>query len=745
MAPADSLPERILVSLKRRLAARVVPLRTVGTAAWNTPRARAIRRTLARLLDRYPPLAPAPDGLWPRIALGVVGLMALAFTIFFSAYLFAQQDAFQTHAEDLGIMDQAIWNTLHGAPLHQTICNSVTDTNCIGDISRLAIHFEPILFPLSLLYLIAPSPKTLLLVQALIVASGALPAFGLALRRLASPFAGIVFAVIYLLFPALQAAVTYDFHAVTLSAAFLLFALYFMLSRNNVGLIISCLLALSTKEEIVVDVALIGLSIVVLQRRARLGWSLVALSALWLVVELAIMHAASPLGHSPTASRYAQLGGSPLAVGWYLLTHPVEIVRDYLLSPARMFYLRTLLSPLAYLPLFAPLTLLIAVPALAINMLSNTPTMYSGIYHYNAEIVPILVVASIEGVAILAGLGAGAIRRARRAPARLRVISRPAWARRIPPVRAARVVMVALTLLTLLVALRAQREHGYTPLTTGFSWPQASAHTRLADTIIERIPPDASVSAQSDLVPHLSQRRSIYLFPYQMNNADYVFLDVTGNLYPQQLAAQAYTDQVRSLLMGDRHHVVVAEDGYLLLAKRRAQAVTPSDAVGLPTSFYSFTVAAPNAIPHRITIDFGASVQLVGYDVSPAPTLYVNNPYITLTMYWRVDQPPFPGTMIELVFTRADGSAFSSGDFATTFWRPPQTWRAGEVYVTRTWPILITSREAGVLRLGARVLQPVSGGGFAPVTASIKASRAGLPALLDGDTVGVFYDERVIG
>src|SRR5690349_11005976 len=225
-----------------RVASSLTSLRKAARARWNAPRLRPVRRTLSRLLDRYPPLSPAPEGIWPRVALGVIGVMALVFTIFFSAYLFARHDAYMTHAEDLGIMDQALWNTLHGAPLHQTICDRVTDNNCLGDISRLAIHFEPIMFPLSLLYLIAPSPKTL----------------------------------------------------------------QFMLSRNNVGLIIACLLALSTKEEIPLDVALIGLSIVVLQRRARLGWGLVALAVVWLVAELAIMHLASPLGQSPTVARYSQ-------------------------------------------------------------------------------------------------------------------------------------------------------------------------------------------------------------------------------------------------------------------------------------------------------------------------------------------------------------------------------------------------------------------------------------------------------
>ncbi|HEU4781768.1 MAG TPA: DUF2079 domain-containing protein [Ktedonobacterales bacterium] len=716
-------------------------LRAAARARWNALRLRPVRRTMARLLNRYPPLSPAPEGIWPRVALGIVGVMALAFTIFFSVYLFARHDAYMTHAEDLGIMDQALWNTLHGAPLHQTICDRVTDNNCLGDISRLAIHFEPIMFPLSLLYLIAPSPKTLQFVQALIVASGAFPAFWLAMRRLRSPFAGIVFAAAYLLFPALQAAVTDDFHAVTFSAAFLLFALYFMLSRNNVGLIIACLLALSTKEEIPLDVALIGLSIIVLQRRARLGWGIVALSMVWLVAELAVMHIASPLGQSPTVARYSQFGASPGQAALYVLTHPVQVMRDYVLTPDRIVYLRTLLAPLAYLPLFAPLTLLIAVPALAINMLSGYAPMYSGIYQYNAEIVPVLIVAAIEGIAALAALGAWAGAWVRpRLPAQ--TLRWPQWVTRIPLRRA---LMVALTLLVLLFALRAQRDHGYTSLAKGFTWPVVTTHARLADTIIARIPPEASVSAQTDLVPHLSQRRHIYLFPDHMQDADYVFLDVTGSLYPQSLAVRAYMDQAHSLLTGGRYHVVVADDGYLLLAKGRGPTLDPADPWGLPPSFYRFTATTANAIPHATAIRFGPSLRLVGYDASPAPTLYVNNPYLTVTTYWRVEQPLMADDAIELVFIRSDGSEFAEDDFATTLWRPLTTWQPGETFVVRNWPLLVTSREAGALRLGVRVLHTSPGGVTAPVQAVLGNAPGSAPTLLAGDTVGVFSELQVMG
>ncbi len=728
-------------SVVARGTSSLASLRMAARERWNAPRLRPVRQILARLLDRYPPLSPAPEGIWPRIALGIVSAMALAFTIFFSAYLFARHDAYMTHAEDLGIMDQALWNTLHGAPLHQTICDRVTDNNCLGDVSRLAIHFEPIMFPLSLLYLVAPSPKTLQFVQALIVASGAFPAFWLAMRRLRSRFAGIVFAAAYLLFPSLQAAVTDDFHAVTLSAAFLLFALYFMLSRNNIGLVIACLLALSTKEEIPLDIVLIGLSIIVLQRRARLGWGLVALAMAWLVVELAIMHLASPLGQSPTVARYAQFGASPGQVALYVLTHPVQVLRDYVLTPDRIVYLRTLLASVAYLPLLAPLTLLIAVPALAINMLSSYAPMYSGIYQYNAEIVPVLIVAAIEGVAVIAGLRVWT-----GAQARLRIsvqtLRWPRWVARIPLQRA---LMVALTLLVLLFALRAQRDHGYTALAKGFTWPVVTAHAQLADAIIARIPPDASVSAQTDLVPHLSQRRHIYLFPDHMENADYIFLDVTGSLYPQSLAVQAYMDQAHALLTGGRYHVVVADDGYLLLAKGRGPTLDPADPWGLPQSFYRFTVTTATGIPHATSIHFGSSLQLVGYGVSPAPVLYVNNPYLTVTTYWRVEQPLTADDAIEMVFIRSDGSEFTEDEFATTLWRPLTTWRPGEVVVVRNWPLLITSREAGALRLGARVLHTSPGGARMPLLAALGNTSGAAPTLLAGDTIGVFSELQVMG
>jgi uncharacterized membrane protein len=526
---------------------------------------------LGDLLHPFRPLPPADTSRRARIALACVVGMAAVFVAFFSAYLFAAHDAYLTHSEDMGIMTQALWTTTHGALLHQTVCNIVSDNNCLGDISRLAIHFEPIMLPLALLYHVFPSPKTLQLVQALVVATGAWPAYAIASRRLGSHAVGVGFAAVYLLHASLDSAVTFDFHAVTLAAAFLMFAMYFMLTRQSAALVVAAVLAMSTKEEVALSVAVLALCVMFFQRRWRLGGALLALALVWVVLELRIMGAASPTSaYSPTIGRYAALGSSPVGILAYTATHPLAVLRTYVLDPARLRYVRALVAPAGYLALFSPLALVVTVPAMAINMLSNDPAMYSGFLQYPAESIPIVIFASIQGAGVIAGVGARGLAALRRT----RVARGEMWSRlgrvlgqmRLTP-RAT--LAGALVLAALAFAVHDQRDHPLTPLGKSFSWPQTTAHTRAADQLVALIPADASVSAQSNLVPHLSNRRAIYLFPYRDTSADYVLIDQKGERYPLQDAPATYVNDVAGLLGDPAYRVVAERDGLVLLTRVR--------------------------------------------------------------------------------------------------------------------------------------------------------------------------------
>ena len=773
------------------------PFGTARPGRWRALRASPrLRRLYAWIAKPYDDLPPAPEGRAARVAIALVAALAVAFVVFFTAYLWSLQDAYLTHAEDLGIMDQALWNTVHGAPLHQTICNIVNDSNCLGDISRLAIHFEPIMFPISLLYLFAPSPKTIQFVQALIVATGAFPAYWLASRKLRSAYAGVVFAAIYLLYPSLEAAVTYDFHAVTLAATFLMFALYFMLSRNNIGLIIACLLALSTKEEIVVDIAMIALCILLFQRRWRLSAGLFALSLVWLIVELAIMHAASPLGHSPTAGRYTYLGHGPAQAALYILTHPIQILRQHVLDASHILYLRILFAPLAYLALLSPLTLAIAIPALGINLLSTDPSMYSGSYQYNAEIVPVLILSTIQAVAYLSEAVAWLAARLQPALARTTsvtaapvdaaaasretdvrdsplsalvarlsrpgathnvpsVILRALRIRRVEPHRSshastmavtlpARLAMLTLTLLVLFFGIYEQRDRGYLPVAHGFTWPQATAHSQLADSLLGLIPPDASVSAQSDLVPHISHRRYVYMYPYHWSDADYIFLDVTGNLYPYPFLSGAYFRDVAQLLDRGSYHVVAATDGYILLAKGRGVALDPANPFGLPDSFFTFMrLGASPAVPNPVDITYGSSLHLVGYQVIPAGRIPVNTA-VSITTYWRVTAPLQGIYYPQLVFTRQNGAQDIIADFAATSWPPMNRWQPGQTFAVTSWPLFIGGADFGRLRIGVRVMDAsMSNVPPAAIPPAFGAGGSNASIALFQAAQAVFFDQKI--
>jgi uncharacterized membrane protein len=490
--------------------------------------------------------------------------------MYFCVYLMATHDAFQTNAEDLGIMDQALWSILHSFVPRQTICNSVFDSNCVSydGVTRFAIHVEPILYPISLLYLLWSNPKLLFVVQTLVVACGAYPAFWLARLRLRSDFAGVAISVLYLLYPGLVQAVRFDFHAVTLTASLLLFLLYFIYTRQIIWTFVFALLAMACKEEIPLVVAGFGIWSAVFQRCWWSGLGLALLAVVWFgVIFFIIMPHASPTGHPLLISRYAQLG-SPLHFLTQTLLHPLQFFKLYVWEAHHKAYILFLLCPVCYIALLSPRVLMLAVPSLAINLLSSDPLMYSGLFQYSAEIVPVLIFATIEGLVIffwlLCLIGKKLISaNAKGAETRsfVKVFPRRYWT------WYTRALVCGFLLVAMLFSTLAidTTFYGVFPFSQGFQWPQAPEHSNEVERLLRMIPTDASVSAQNKFVPHLSERAHIYLFPYQAERVEYILLDPTGDVYP--LTSSAYRQETQKILQSGDYRVLASENGYLLLQR----------------------------------------------------------------------------------------------------------------------------------------------------------------------------------
>jgi uncharacterized membrane protein len=460
--------------------------------------------------------------LWAAIA---------AFAAGFSALSILRHEAFNSGRFDLGNMAQAVWSTAHGEPLQMT--------DLQGDqISRLAAHTDLLLAAFAPLWWLWPDPSLLLVVQAAVVSLGALPVFWLARKHLGSPRAALGFAVAYLLYPPVQWLVLDDFHAVALACPFLLFAWWYLDEHRLWPFAGFAALAILTKEEIGFVVAALGLWYALARRRRRAGLAIAVIGTAASLIAILVVIPAFGDGESDFYRRYAEVGGSPGGLVESTLTDPLHVLQ-VAFDGGGFGYLVRLLLPFA-LVLLAPLTLVVALPELAINLLSSAPTQTSIHFHYTAAITPALIVGSIFGTA--------------------RVV------RRRP--RAARPLSIAVVALTLAAGwwLGPLPYPGGEELAAD-SW-HVQGHDRVTKRAVESIPADAAVSASNTPGAHLSERRRILSFPYRLD-ADWVVVDERRPSYADRAVAPVEAAAAVAWLRRDPDwQLVFDEDGVLVFRRR---------------------------------------------------------------------------------------------------------------------------------------------------------------------------------
>jgi uncharacterized membrane protein len=457
-----------------------------------------------------------------------------SFILYFVAYVIFRHAAFDTAGYDLGNFSQAIWNTSRGRLMEMTTVPGAT--------SRWAFHFEPILFLFVPIYAFWPSPVILTVLQVLVVAAGAVAIFWIGRDLLGSEWVGVLFAGIYLMYPALQAAVVFDFHGVTLAATFLAFALWGLLKRRYVVFGVASLLAMSCKEDMPLLVMMMGLYILLVQRQWRVGFITLVMSVTWFAVaNFVIIPFYSPVGDSVYLARYTTLGSSLEELMLSFFTSPFRVLA-VAFEPPKLLYWVQLTMPVAFTSLLDPLLFLLSLPSLAVNTLSSNSATYTlNRFHYTAPVVPFIVVSSISGIARLS-------RRLAKGDEKLR----STWRNRM-------------LIIVIGASLGYHMMTGYTPLRLGFRWPTPDEHDALAEQMLEKIPHQASVSAANSLVPRLTNRSHVYIFPEVMD-AEFIAIDTLSSYYPFG-SREELCGAVRQLLAGSEYGAVFFLDGLLLLQR----------------------------------------------------------------------------------------------------------------------------------------------------------------------------------
>jgi len=673
----------------------------------------------------------------------VVLLLALAYAVLFSSLSIQQHQALRTHKADLGQMDLAIWNTAHGRFVQEIKGETLS--------TRLTDHVEPILLLVAPVFWLWDDVRALLVLQSVVLALGALPVFWLARSRFSSSnLLPLVFVLVYLLFPALEAANLADFHAIPLAVPIVLFAFWFVNQRQWGRFAVAALLLMMVKEEAALLAFMLGLY-QVLTPNSRLpnpksqthsssfiphspfpipGLVIMVASLVWfgLATFVIIPHYAAQAygnGESVYFQRYGALGSSAADIFKSILTRP-RLVWQIATEPVRVRYLLGLLESVGFLPLLAPELLLLGWPLLLANLLSAYPAQYSGEFHYSAPLVPYFIVAGIAGAARLRSIlrSRPAVRLT--SPSRLikSFLGKPV----LPSRFVARFADLLILIWLLVWAIGYHRVAGFTPWGGRYDPAPVTDHARLLPRFLAQIPDDAPVSATAALYPHLSHREQVYQFP-ALANAEYVLLDITGDtdMHPNDLKQQV------DMLLAGEFSVLDGADGYLLLKRGDGPK-------GLPDAFFDFARAQGQRPQYAAEATFGGLLRLVGYDVVDWPRWRETS----VRFYWNVLRPLPKTVRVHPFFVDVDGTVVedtTQRPLIALLWSPPPRWQPGETVVTATMPWFLP-RQFGV---GVGVLH---GPDWRELTHRVPLSESTALPTFDGATwvlVGAFerQDDRL--
>jgi len=278
---------------------------------------------------------------------------------------------------DLAIYSNACANALHSSFRNHT--------------SLLADHFEPFLWLLVPGCELFPPQQFLLAVQALGLLVGAVGIFMLAGTVTSELATKGTAALLYMLFAGHVHLIYWDFHLIALSLAFVPWLFWCFVTDRRRWFMCLALVYCGLKETAALTIFGFGL-LALAQRRWSFGIpvSLVFVAIFFLIMQVIYPHYRQGAESEYFAKYYGHLGssmGEILTAAW---TSPARILASVTTSEKISYLVMTVGVPFLFVHLRKPWFLLPIAPALLINVLSDHPHMFSGAFHYEAEIFPLL-------------------------------------------------------------------------------------------------------------------------------------------------------------------------------------------------------------------------------------------------------------------------------------------------------------------------------------------------------------------
>lgn len=497
---------------------------------------------------------------------------------------------------------------------------------------------------------------TLLIIYPVIISLGTIPLYRLTKRFSSNKWLPLLAPLVFLLHPAITNMTLNGFYTAVLAIPLGLFMLYYI-EKKSWWFILFLGLILLLREEFFLVALCAGIVLLIMKREWKKGIISLLLGGLFYygVFHLYFPHFNGPL--HKIEYYYGWLGSSIPEIIKSILTRPIEIINE-LISIERIRYVIQILVPLSLMFIFGPLLTVLGFGFIIINLLAETPERFSIHLYYAAAAYPFLFIGLIYGIKHIISLRSRSLR--------IGLVT----------------MIVCITVVSSVVWSRAPWGLGFEDTRYLYiEWNRAEK----IQSVLDNIPNDASVCAQSDIVPHLSQRAKIENYPrcYQ-KDIDYYVFDRRGNSYPVQ--SSGINDAIGDFIKNDKYGLVVYDD-YIYLFQLGVS--------GLDIDALYRTKQSPTQT--KEVLFNNDTIKLIGYDIEPGNNV-VAGTEIALSLFWSAIEPIEEDLYI---FVHAD--QFRNGQLTRiNLDHPPcdgvltmTNWKSGEVYLDMFQVVIPETQQEG--------------------------------------------------
>lgn len=391
-------------------------------------------------------------------------------------------------------------------------------------LSHFAVHISPIYYLLLPLYFIFPSPYTLQIGQALVLAGGVLPLFLLAKHKGLSNKMTILMVIAYSFSPIIICGTSYDLHENCFLVPLLLWVFYFFEREKYLWMYLSALLVFCIKEDACLFVFFFGLFVFFSRRKRMHGAILCAVSLIYFVSAILILTYFGNGILSTHFKNYMYEDNGLIGMVRIILTNPAYVFAQTL-KAEKIPYLMYVLMPLGFLPLATRKVshFILIMPFMLFNLMTSYVYQFSIDFQYTYGAISCLIYLAIINSSELGG-------RARRYMMSLAAIASVMC-----------FLVTAFPKLDIYVSRYVKSKETFDIL----------------DEALETLPEDASVKSSTFFVPHIANRDEIYEIKSE-NETDFVVFDMRPALINE-------TTELREEYLDEGYTTYEYVPGYVLI------------------------------------------------------------------------------------------------------------------------------------------------------------------------------------